>query len=214
MKPMDIHIKLNRQTVEKTLEPVARAVKPYQEKVENAKWYKHLHTVNHHRKLVRQHCFRVGLYRQGLMHDLSKYAPVEFLVGAKYYQGDQSPNNAERLDRGVSRAWLHHKGRNKHHFEYWIDYAMNRKEGDPMLVGMEMPVEYVVEMFCDRVAASKTYRGDAYRDSDPWEYYSGGYAKELMHSNTRELLATMLKMLANEGEDATFAYIRREILHR
>ncbi len=210
----DISIKLDYQTVKQSLEPVSRAIRPYRETMERSKWYRHLRTINHHRRLVRQYCFRVGLYRQGLMHDLSKYSPVEFLVGAKYFQGDQSPNNAERVDRGVSLAWLHHKGRNKHHFEYWIDYAINRQEGDPMLTGMEMPVEYIVEMFCDRVAASKTYRGSAYRDSDPWDYYIGGYAKVLMHPHTRELLSTMLKMLAEEGEDATFAYIREEILHR
>ncbi len=209
-----ITINLSRETIEEKLQPVLSAVQPYQKRLEDAKWYKHLQTVNHHRRLVREYCFRVGLYRQGLMHDLSKYSPVEFLVGAKYYQGDQSPNNAERVDKGLSRSWLHHKGRNKHHFEYWIDYAMNRKEGDPLLTGMEMPVPYVVEMFCDRVAASKTYRGDAYQDTDPWSYYDGGYAKILMHPSTRELLAKLLKMLADEGEDATFAYIRKEVLHR
>ena len=69
------------------------------------------------------YCFRAGMYKQGLLHDLSKYAPVEFLVGCKYYQGDRSPNNAEREDTGISKSWLHHKGRNKHHFEYWVDYA-------------------------------------------------------------------------------------------
>ena len=74
------------------------------------KWLEHLRTVNHHRRLVRQGCFAVGLYRQGLCHDLSKYAPVEFLVGARYYQGDHSPNEAERLEKGYSAAWLHHKG--------------------------------------------------------------------------------------------------------
>ena len=70
-----------------------------------------------------RYCFRIGLYKQGLLHDLSKYEPVEFLVGCKYYQGDRSPNNAEREATGISRSWLHHKGRNKHHFEYWVDYV-------------------------------------------------------------------------------------------
>ena len=81
------------------------------------------------------------------MHDLSKYSPVEFIPGAKYYQGFQSPNNMERKVKGYSSAWLHHKGRNKHHLEYWIDYAAG---GEPSgLTGMEMPVRFVVEMFCD-----------------------------------------------------------------
>ena len=84
----------------------------------------HFITITHHKILVMQGCFKVGLYWQGLMHDLSKYEPSEFWVGAKYYQGTRSPNNAEREEKGYSGAWLHHKGRNKHHYEYWIDYSM------------------------------------------------------------------------------------------
>ena len=83
----------------------------------------HFKTITRHKLLVMHYCFRAGMYKQGLLHDLSKYAPVEFLVGCKYYQGDRSPNNAEREDTGISKSWLHHKGRNKHHFEYWVDYA-------------------------------------------------------------------------------------------
>lgn len=58
--------------------------------------WKHFKTITKHKLLVMHYCFRAGLYRQGLLHDLSKYSPVEFLVGCKYYQGDRSPNNAER----------------------------------------------------------------------------------------------------------------------
>ena len=175
------------------------------------KWLSHLRTINHHKLLVMKHCFRVGLYRQGLLHDLSKYSPVEFSAGAKYYQGDRSPNEIERKERGYSAAWLHHKGRNKHHLEYWIDY-------DPgpghRMTGMEMPVNYVAEMFCDRVAASKTYRGKAYRDGDPLDYYLASRDHYLIHPNTRALLERLLGMLAEEGEDRTFAYIRWEVLGR
>lgn len=207
----EIDINLNPETIGQALKPLRDKVEPAKQRMENAKWYKHLHTVNHHRKLVREHCFRVGLYRQGLMHDLSKYSPVEFMVGAKYYQGFQSPNNAERKARGYSSAWLHHKGRNKHHLEYWIDYSLGE---ETPLAGMKMPVEYVVEMFCDRMAASKTYRGDQYQDSDPWEYYQKSKTHYLIHPDSRALLESMLKKLADEGEDAAFAYIRRDILHK
>ena len=87
----------------------------------------HFITITHHKILVMQGCFKVGLYWQGLMHDLSKYEPSEFWVGAKYYQGTRSPNNAEREDIGVSTSWLHHKGRNKHHFEHWVDYSLDKE---------------------------------------------------------------------------------------
>ena len=101
------------------------------------KWLEHLKTINNHRRLVMELCFKVGLYKQGLLHDLSKYSPTEFLVGAKYYQGTRSPNAAEREEKGYSSAWLHHKGRNRHHLDYWIDYDIS---GESPMTGMKMPV--------------------------------------------------------------------------
>lgn len=172
-------------------------------------WWNHLKTINHHKWLVMKSCFRLGLYKQGLLHDLSKYSPVEFMVGVKYYQGNRSPNNAEREDKGYTSAWLHHKGRNKHHFEYWMDYSI---ESNGAICGMKMPVKYVVEMFCDRVAASKNYNRDNYVDTMPLEYYEKGRAKSWLHPETAELLEKLLVMLAEQGEDATFDYIKREIL--
>ena len=173
-------------------------------------FFGHLHTINHHKKLVMEGCFKVGLYKQGLLHDLSKYSPVEFWVGVKYFHGDRSPNNAEREDKGVSLAWLHHKGRNKHHMEYWIDYSQKK---DGRMIGMEMPTKYVVEMFIDRIAACKVYQKDKYTDKSPLEYYKRGFDHYLIHPNTQALLEEMLQMLADKGEKETFLYIRKNILH-
>ena len=116
------------------------------------KAWKHLCTIMHHKKLVRAGCFKVGLYKQGLLHDLSKYSPTEFLVGCKYYQGNMSPNNAEREDKGYSSAWLHHKGRNPHHYEYWQDNF--DKGGQPI----KMPYKYAVELLCDYLGAGRAYQ--------------------------------------------------------
>ena len=169
----------------------------------------HLRTVNRHRHLVRKYCFRLGLYWQGLTHDLSKYSPTEFWRSAKYYQGYRSPNDQERLVNGVSLSWLHHKGRNRHHFEYWTDYSLTG-EG---IVGVEMPKRYVAEMFCDRLAASKVYRGDAFDPADPYRFFLRGKQKRLLiHPATSDLLESMLVKLRDEGEDAAFDYIRREVL--
>ena len=171
----------------------------------------HLRTINHHKRLVMEHCFQVGLYKQGFLHDLSKYSPAEFLVGCKYYQGTRSPNNAEREAVGYSSAWLHHKGRNKHHYEYWIDYSDSMERG---IVGQKMPVKYVVEMFMDRIAASKTDQGKNYTDRHPLEYYDRGAGNlgEMIHPETAALLHKLLKMLARDGEKKTFAYIRKVVL--
>ncbi|MCC8016996.1 MAG: DUF5662 family protein [Lachnospiraceae bacterium] len=170
----------------------------------------HLRTINHHKWLVMKACFRVGLYRQGLLHDLSKYSPAEFWVGVKYYRGNMSPNNIERREKGYTSAWLHHKGRNKHHLEYWIDYGS--KDSEFPLEGMRMPDKYVVEMFIDRMSASKNYQKDAYTDRSALDYYMKGKARHVLHPEVKELLERLLTMLAEEGEDATFAYIRREVL--
>ncbi len=175
------------------------------------KWVNHLKTITHHKKLVMDHCFRVGLYYQGIMHDLSKFSPIEFLAGARYYQGYRSPNEAERIKKGYSAAWLHHKGRNRHHLEYWIDYS---PEGNHHLVGNRMPERYVVEMFCDRMAASKTYRKELYTDSDPYDYYEKSKDAYLLHPETQALLEELLLMLKNEGEDAVFGYIKRKVLRK
>lgn len=169
----------------------------------------HLHTVNRHRRLVRRYCLKLGLVWQGLTHDLSKYSPTEFWRGCKYYQGWRSPNDQERLENGVSLAWLHHKGRNRHHFEYWTDYSLTG-EG---ITGVEMPKKYVAEMFCDRLAASKVYRGAAFAPADPYRFFLRGQKKRLLlHPETSRLLESMLIKLRDEGEDAAFDYIRHDIL--
>ena len=179
----------------------------------------HFKTITHHRHLVLRGCFAVGLYRQGLLHDLSKYMPSEFLVGARYYQGDRSPNNAEREETGASLAWLHHKGRNRHHYEYWMDYNAHSvlngpHPSDAAIVPVKMPGRYVVEMLMDRIAASKTYHPDTYRDSDPLGYYLRGNKNDvLIHPETAALLEKLLRMLAEKGETETFSYIRAH-LHR
>lgn len=169
----------------------------------------HLRTVGRHRRLVRHYCLRLGLVWQGLTHDLSKYSPTEFWRSAKYYQGYRSPNDQERKENGVSLSWLHHKGRNRHHFEYWTDYSLTG-EG---ITGVEMPKKYVAEMFCDRLAASKVYRGAAFDPADPYRFFLRGQKKRLLlHPETSRLLESMLIKLRDEGEDAAFDYIRHDIL--
>ena len=165
----------------------------------------HLHTINTHKRIVMKYCFKAGLYKQGLLHDLSKYSPIEFFSGAKYYQGYRSPNSAEREAIGYSAAWLHHKGRNKHHYEYWIDFGPDSSKG---LQGMPMPDRYIVEMFIDRMAACKTYYGENYKDSSPLEYYEKNKSHYIMHPHTVQLLEGLLNMLATKGEEKTIKYIK------
>ncbi|MGI6118154.1 MAG: DUF5662 family protein [Bilifractor sp.] len=174
--------------------------------------WQHFMTITRHRMLVRKYCFRVGLYWQGLTHDLSKYSWTEFSKGAKYWQGNRSPNNAEREATGISLSWLHHKGRNRHHYEYWIDY----EPGSPnFLGGMPIPRKYIAEMVMDRIAASKVYLGDKYTDAMPYEYFAK--SRKILwfvHDDVKRDLNALLKILRDYGEERTFRYIKNVYLKK
>lgn len=170
----------------------------------------HFKTITKHRHKVMAHCAKAGILWQGLLHDLSKYSPAEFLPGARFYLGTRSPNEGEREAYGYSLAWMHHKGRNRHHFEYWTDYNPKIKEIEPV----KMPLRYVAEMFCDRVAASKIYQGKNYADDSALKYFLNGKGRRKIHPETSELLEKLLVMLAEEGEEKTFAYLRSLIKQR
>lgn len=169
------------------------------------KIFKHFLTVTRHRREVRKLCFKAGLIRQGLTHDLSKFSRAEFWPGAKYYQGYRSPQAREREVLGYSAAWLHHKGRNKHHFEYWTDFADGRK------VYVQMPARYFAEMVCDRIAASKIYLKDKYTEGSPLEYFETRTDMNSMHPVTCENLRYYLTLLKEEGEDKMFAELKNYV---
>ena len=180
--------------------------------LKNIKWYisnakKHFITITKHRHMVMKHCFQAGIFLQGCRHDLSKYTPTEFIPGVLHYQGYRSPNEGEREEYGFSKAWMHHKGRNRHHFEYWTDYNPKTKR----MVGVPMPDKYIIEMFCDRVAASKIYQGDAYTEQSPLAYFERGKKTRMIHPQTSRKIEKLLTMLAKKGEDETFRYIRKVV---
>ena len=166
------------------------------------RFWGHLATVHHHHALVRKYCFRCGLYWQGLVHDLSKYSPQEFIPSVRYFQGNRSPYAYEKELYGIAPGWLHHKGHNKHHWEYWTDCIKGR------WVPMEMPEKYIVESFCDRIAASKTYKKEAYTNDAPLAYFQRVREGGLLAKRTERELEGMLTMLAEKGEDETFRIIR------
>lgn len=171
------------------------------------KFWGHFSTINRHKINVTKLCFRCGLYKQGLLHDLSKYSWVEFSAGVKYFQGNRSPIDKEKEVLGYSKGWLHHKGRNKHHWEYWLDNGSNG------IHPIAMPVPYVVEMFCDRVVASKIYQKQAYTDRSALDYYMNGKNRIMIHPDTEKLIVHLLTYLSEYGLDETIQHIRKEILH-
>ena len=169
------------------------------------KIFKHFVTITKHRWEVRRICFKVGIFWQGLTHDLSKYTPVEFFNGAKYYLGTKSPTIAEREDKGYSAAWMHHKGRNKHHYEYWFDFSYVENK----YVAIKIPINYVKEMVCDRIAASKVYLKEKYNASSALEYFNRTYDKNEMHPETRDLLKSWLELVSEKGEYEAIKIIKK-----
>lgn len=165
----------------------------------------HLTTITRHRNLVIAHCAKAGILWQGLFHDLSKYSPVEFFEGVRYFDGTHSPTEDARRINGSSLAWMHHKGRNRHHWEYWTDFNLTEKR----YTAVPMPRRYLAEMLCDRIAASKIYKGASYTDAAPLEYLMNGRMRDSMHESTRNTLIRFLTQLRDDGEDAMFSALRR-----
>ena len=170
--------------------------------------WNHFKTITKHKLLVMEGCFKAGLYWQGLAHDMSKYSPTEFFNGVRYFQGTRSPISAEREEKGYSEAWMHHKGRNRHHYEYWMDMNLETKQYE----ARPMPRRYLVEMVMDRRAASMVYNGKNYDDSFPLEYQLSSKDRPLMHEQTCRELEYILTMLRDEGEEKTFRYLKQEVL--
>lgn len=115
-----------------------------------------------HKFWVAYYCFQLGLYWQGLTHDLSKFSLTEIKGALKYWNPNKSSLAYEKELNGYSATFLHHRGRNPHHYEYWIH---SLDEGG---IAAEMPRKYVLELICDYLAACKTYGGNPRNEIDWW----------------------------------------------
>ncbi|MEG0315103.1 MAG: DUF5662 family protein [Erysipelotrichaceae bacterium] len=173
------------------------------------KLYMHFKTITHHKIVVTKLCFDCGLYKQGILHDLSKYSWVEFHNGVKYYQGNRSPIDAEKEAIGYSNGWLHHKGRNKHHWEYYLDSEID-KTGT--IRGVDMPKCYIAEMVCDRIGACKIYQKDKYTDASPLNYWLNGKSHTIISKFTSDNIEFLLTYLRDNGLEATTYYIKHTYL--
>ena len=154
--------------------------------------FKHISLVIRHKHKVFVHCAKCGIPFRGLIHDLSKFSPTELFESAKYYQGNRSPIGVCRRATGVSRAWLHHKGRNKHHIEYWLD--------PDCPVTPLMPYKYAVECVCDKIAATKTYAGKSYTTDMPMAHWKKYGNKVNGNPKTMAFIERVFRDLAEHGE--------------
>lgn len=153
-----------------------------------------------HKYYVGKYCFKFGLYRQGIMHDLSKFSPTEFITSVKYYQGNRSPIEAEKEEKGYSMAWAHHHNKNKHHWQYWLDHDNNQSP-----TPMKIPYNYVIEAVCDWIGANRAYLGDKSNPEEVYKHYktrirvSNEASESIWHFQTRQLWDTIIIDLKERG---------------
>ena len=166
------------------------------------KFFGHLYTIFKHKYWVFHYSVKCGIPWRGLVHDLSKFSPVEFFESVKYFTGNGSPINAAKKDKGYSKAWFHHRGRNKHHYEYWVDWL------DSGGIPVKMPYKYVIEMVCDYLAAGRTYRKEEFSYKNEYEWWKARESVAKMHDDTKKLLEHIFFSLTYIDESTVFGRIR------
>ena len=171
-----------------------------------ARW-KHFKTVMKHKKVVFRECKACGIAWQGFVHDLSKFSHAEFAPSAKYFQGNRSPIDAEKEAIGYSSAWMHHKGHNPHHWEYWTDF-----DKDGTIIANPIPTKYVIEMVCDWVGAGMVYAKGTWKQSDPLDYYNKVRAGRHFNPKTEELILKLLVCIKEKGLSEFHKMARAELI--
>lgn len=172
------------------------------------KYWEHFKTITKHKWYVSKACFKSGLILQGILHDLSKYSLIEFASSARYFQGNKSPIDAEKVANGYSLAWQHHKGVNKHHWQYWIDF----ENGE--LIVIEMPPKYLAEMLCDWIGAGKAYNKGNWNIDTFKNWYKNNKDKMIIHTLTRDYIELVVDNVKDEEELYKWININRIISDR
>ena len=152
----------------------------------------HFKVITKHKWLVFKLCCKVGEPWRGLTHDLSKYSPTEFWEGVKYFNGGHSPILDCKKDKGYSEAWLHHRARNKHHFDYWVDLSAPDKT--PII-----PYKYVAEAICDKIASGMTYMGDKWTQEYELQYWLYERDKTLVNDQVEQVVTETLRLVSELG---------------
>jgi len=152
----------------------------------------HLKTVLTHKWYVFVLMAKSGYIWRGITHDLSKFSPVEFCESVKYYTGTISPIVKCKEANGYSLAWQHHKGRNPHHYEYWVDYLDDG--GKPI----KIPYKYVIELVCDYIAACKAYNKSKFTYKGEYEWLKNKFNVEhpKIHEETKEFIVRCMDWFA------------------
>jgi hypothetical protein len=160
------------------------------------KHLKYLSYVLRHKWFVFVEACRLGIPWRGLVHDLSKFRPSEWMPYARYFYGDYpefktmptglkwqyTGQTKEDVDREFDAAWLRHQHRNPHHWQYWV-----LREDDGGTRNLPMPDAYRREMLADWRGA-----GRALGKPDTQAWYERNKDKMLLHPETRAWIEEQL----------------------
>lgn len=167
----------------------------------------HLKTITIHKYYVFLAMKDCGRPIRGLLHDMSKYSPIEFFESVKYYQqGKRSPIEAAKEDKGYSNAWFHHRGRNKHHSQYWVDISFGE------IKPCKIPYEILIEHICDTIGAGKNYLKNEWTCSSPIEYWNNVDSKSYYHSVTKNFIEQIYKEIEREGWEVVSLKLKNNYL--
>lgn len=159
------------------------------------KFFSHIKTVLKHKWVVLKLAIKAGIPWQGITHDLSKFSITELKESVKYYNGKRSPLALAKEENGYSLAWLHHVGRNKHHYQYWYDYEAPNPTP-------KIPYKYVVEMICDSLAAGIIYRGKEWTKEYQLSYWNRTKERARIAAELRNMLDEVYSLVAQDGIDS------------
>ena len=170
-----------------------------------SKFFHYLSKILRHKCLVWKYCRWAGLYWQGLTHDWSKFSCVEFREGLKYYHLTDSEFEIAKLKQhDLSYGWLHHRGRNPHHYEYWRD---NLDDVRFIRKRHAMPYRYVVEMLADIYAHRHALYQPDYllidRVVDYWE--TKRKTAKAMHPATSEFVTWFIQEAQTRKQECASA---------
>lgn len=168
----------------------------------NMKYVKYLKYVLRHKWYVMIECFRFGLIWRGIMHDMSKLRPSEFIPYANFFYGNGNDIRSRRDKSGYYKptdtgdkefdfAWLFHQKRNSHHWQWWV----LPEDGGGLKV-LEMSDVAILEMVCDWLGAGKAQgkfspKNDKFKETRAW--YSVNKEKMQLHPKTRRIVEYIIK---------------------
>lgn len=164
-----------------------------EEKITLRKFFGHLGTVLTHKWWVFYYACKLGIPWRGIIHDLSKFSPTEFWESVRYWTGTKSPIVECKKAKGYSLAWQHHKGRNSHHYEYWVD---NLDRGG---TAIKMPWKDLLELIADYLGAGRAYQGKGFSLESEYKWWKQKESENIqMHIETQDAVTFLLNFFRDQ----------------